>query len=292
MRNIPTDLLRALITVVDLQGFTRAGAHLGRTQPTISLQIKRLQELVGVTLLEREAGVSRLTEAGEVCAAYARRILALHDEMTQRLTTQGAGSRLRIGLPNDYADHFLPQFLGQAEAAQPGLRFEIVCDISAHLLRDLRDGALDMAIVMTSGTCPDGAWHAWSETLTWIGTGQAPSADRPVNLVAAPEGCIYRRVMLAALQQDGRQADIVCTTPSLTGIEAALRAGLGITAMAARMAPLGLVPPHGLPDLPEVSAGIYLNPRARGRQIQLMAALLRDVLAAPPITQSCLDNQP
>src|SRR5882724_356943 len=142
MRNVPTDLLRAFVTVIDLKGFTRAGEQLGRAQPTISLHIKRLQELLGISLFERESGASRLTEAGEICAGYARRILAQHDEMMQRLTSKGAGGRLKLGLPNDYADEYLPEFLRRVRGQE--LRFDVVTDVSVNLLRDFREGLLDI----------------------------------------------------------------------------------------------------------------------------------------------------
>ncbi len=281
MRNIPTDLLRALVTVIDLKGYTRAGEQLGRAQPTISLQIKRLQELIGVCLLEREGGSSRLTEAGEVCAAYARRILALHDEMMHRLAAQGAGNRLRIGLPNDYADHFLPRLLYAMEAEMAGTRFEVVCDVSANLLRDLREGTLDVVVAMTPDALMDGASWTWPEKLVWVGPpGRTPAAaDGPVNLVAYPEACLYRRTMLSVLQRDGRCADVVYTTSSLASIEAAVRAGFGVTALAARLMPPGLAPLPGLPPLPDVNAGIYLNARAQGRQVRRLAALFGEILA-------------
>jgi len=144
---VPTDLLRAFVTVIDLKGFTRAGEQLGRAQPTISLQIKRLQELIGVSLFERDSGAARLTEAGEICAGYARRILAQHDEMMQRLTGKGGGVRLKIGIPNDYADAFLPQFLSRV--ADQDMRFDVAADLSVHLLRDFRDGLLDIVLAMT-----------------------------------------------------------------------------------------------------------------------------------------------
>jgi DNA-binding transcriptional LysR family regulator len=284
MINIPTNLLRALVMVVDLKGFTKASEELGRAQPTISLQIKKLQEMIGITLLERESGVAQLTEAGEVCAAYARRILALHDEMMNRLAAQGAGNRLRVGVPNDFADHFLPKFLSLVDREGLEIRFEVVCDISQNLLRDLREGTLDLVVAMTEQLM-SGAMAAWPETLSWAGAAhRAPPAgglNRPFPLVAAPEGCMYRRTMLAVLEREGRSADVVYTTASLTGIEAAVRGGFGVTAMATRLVPPGLIVLKDLPPLPNAQVGIYLNPRAQGRQVRRLAALLGEVMAAP-----------
>jgi len=85
VRNIPTDLLRTFVTVLDLGSHSRAGERLGRSQPTVSLQIRRLQHLLDTTLLEKSAGESRLTEDGETVAAYARRMLALNFELDPTL---------------------------------------------------------------------------------------------------------------------------------------------------------------------------------------------------------------
>jgi DNA-binding transcriptional LysR family regulator len=87
--------------------------------------------------------------------------------------------------------------------------------------------------------------------------------------------------MLAVLEREGRSADVVYTTASLTGIEAAVRGGFGVTAMATRLVPPGLIVLKDLPPLPNAQVGIYLNPRAQGRQVRRLAALLGEVMAAP-----------
>lgn len=188
MRTIPTDLLRALVTVVDLGGYTRAGERLGRTQPAVSLQIRRLQDLLGVALLERDGGTPRLTEAGEICLGYARRILALHDDMLHRLVAHGAGARIRIGFPTDFADHFLPHVLTGLEEGHdlPG-HVEIVSDLSVNLLRDVRAGSLDIALAMTPSHLPDGAMASWREAVMWVGAGRRRHAGRlPRGLPVSP----------------------------------------------------------------------------------------------------------
>lgn len=279
MRNVPTDLLRAFVTVIDLKGHTRAGEQLGRAQPTISLQIKRLQELIGTSLFEREGGSARLTEAGEICAAYARRILAQHDEMLHRLSTKGGGDRLRIGLPNDYADRFLPAFLQHEEARS--IRFEVNSDISVNLLRDHREGLLDVVLAMTPDALGDGALITWRENLSWVAApGAQPDPTSPLRLVAYPEGCLYRRTMLSMLQRQGRAFDIVYTTSSLTSIEAALLAGFGVTGLARRIVPDGLraiEPNEEMPALPDVTAGIYVGARVP-RGARHLAQVLADVV--------------
>jgi DNA-binding transcriptional LysR family regulator len=283
MRDVPTDLLRAFVTVIDLGGHTRAGEQLGRAQPTVSLQIKRLQELIGAALFTRESGIAHLTEAGEICAAYARRILAQHDEMLHRLSAKGARNRLKIGIPNDYADRFLPEFLQHEDTK--AVRFDVSSDVSTALLRDFHEGLLDIVLALTPDALAIGALTTWRETLSWVAApGAQPGPKSPVRLVVYPEGCLYRRTMLSVLQRQGRPFDIVYTTSSLTSIEAALQAGFGVTSLARRIVPPALVtlePSEVLPELPDVTAGIYVSGRAP-RAARHLAQVLADVVTNPP----------
>ncbi len=244
MRSIPTDLLRAFVTIIDLKGYTRAGERLGRTQPAISLQMKRLQDLIGVPLFDKDSGGTQPTEAGETVASYARQILALNDEMMLRLSRRDTRGKLRLGIPNDYADHFLPKLMAGLTGDENGTTFEVICDVSHELLRGLRDGLFDIAVAMTPDGPAEGAFMTWREKLTWVsGEGVATPRDgEPLRIVCYPEGCLYRRNMLTALQREGRSFDIVYASPSLSGIEAAVQTGFGITVLADRIVPEKLRP--------------------------------------------------
>lgn len=81
MQNIPTDLLRTLVSVIDLRSFTKAAQVLGITQPAVSAQIKRLQSLIGHELLDKSAPGVSLTPRGVALVAQARRLLAINDEI-------------------------------------------------------------------------------------------------------------------------------------------------------------------------------------------------------------------
>ena len=285
MRSIPTDLLRAFITIIDLKGYTRAGERLGRTQPAISLQMKKLQDLVGSPLFDKEgAGGAALTEAGEVVAGFARQILALNDDMMLRLSKRDTRGKLRLGITNDYADHFLPSLLAGLRADGLGVTFDVTCDLSLELLRGLRDGRYDMVVAMTPDGPAEGAFMTWRESLTWAGGPMDPpfGDNEPVRLVCYPEGCLYRRAMLSALQREGRAFDLVYATPSQSGIEAAVTSGFGITAIATRVLPKSLralkEDCEALPRLTDVVVGIYLNEtKNRSAVAQSLAARFADM---------------
>ncbi|WP_131196340.1 LysR family transcriptional regulator [Lichenihabitans psoromatis] len=293
MRSIPTDLLRAFVTIIDLKGFTRAGERLGRTQPAISLQMKKLQDLVGTALFHKDGGGSSLTEAGEVVAGYSRQILALNDDMMLRLSKRDTRGKLRLGITNDYADHFLPKLLTGLTADGIGVTFDVTCDLSVELLKGLRGGRYDMVVAMTPDGPAEGAFMTWRESLTWAGGPMAPPFGEtdPVRLVCYPEGCLYRRAMLSALQREGRAFDVVYATPSQTGIEAAVTSGFGVTAIATRVLPHSLRSlgrSAGLPHLTDVVVGIYLN-EVRNRSVvaQSFAARLADMFVGRTEIEAC-----
>ena len=278
MRDIPTDLLRAFVAVIDHRGFGKAGDQLGRTQSAISLRIKRLQELLEAPLFAREGGAA-LTEAGEIVANHARQILALNDSLLVKLARRESGGRLRLGLPNDYADHLLPQLLRGLTGEEANLAFDVVCALSHELLQGLHDGLYDIVVAMTAEAPAPHAFMSWRERLTWVGA--PPRADAPVRLVGYPEGCLYRRAMLTALQQAGRAFSLVYVSPSLQGIEAAVSTGFGVTALSQRILPAALGPlagEAGLPRLADVTMGVYLNPRAQTPAAKSFAARLTELM--------------
>jgi len=289
MRNIPTDLLRTFITIIDLRGYRRAGEQLGRTQPAISLQMKRLQELLGTRLFSKDNS-AQLTECGETVASYARQILALNDEMMLKLSKRENIGRLRLGIPNDYADHFLPQLMGNQSSMTADMTFDITCDLSHNLLRGLRAGLLDIVVAMTADGPAEGVFMTWKESLSWVGdNSEVPSTHEHkvggnLRIVCYPEGCLYRRNMLTALQREGKSFEIVYTSPSLTGITAALQGGFGITALANRVIPPSLraiTSNSNLPQLGDAIVGIYVSTdKTRSAIAKSFAATLADMFAS------------
>jgi DNA-binding transcriptional LysR family regulator len=283
LKNFPTDLLRTFITVIDLENCTRAGERVGRTQSAISLQLKRLQELAGAPLFVGEAAGGPLTEAGQMVANYARRIMVLNDELAARLARRTLDGRLHIGLPSDYADHLLARLLAHPETRDAGIGFDVTSDLSYALLEGLRAGRFDVVLAMTADAPAEGAFVARRERLTWVGKPEATAGgpDEVLRVVASPEGCHYRRQMLAALQREGRAFDIVYTSPSFSGLEAAITSGFGVTAMAdsilsERLAQL----PHatGLPALADLVVGVYVGSTARRGAAETLAALLAELV--------------
>src|SRR5258708_11001458 len=188
MRGIPIDILRGCVAVVESRGFTRAAEELGRTQPTISLQVKRLEELVEAPLF-RKGGRFELSPVGEVCLDYGKRLLRLHDDMLDELGRNNPNDVIRIGVPSEFASILAPRLNELRADAQTPTTFEVIVDSSQSLSAAFRQNALDVAFVVGTGESEPHRIEQWRGQLRWFGgTLENESDDRPLPLVLPPQG--------------------------------------------------------------------------------------------------------
>jgi len=259
MKNLPMDLLRTFVTITDLGGFTQAGEVLGRSQPAISLQVKRLEEMVNAQLFNRSAGMTP-TEEGQMLYGYARKILDLNDAAVSRLTVPAVSGSVRLGLPNDFEVSFLPTTLSKFSQAYPNITLDVQTDLSINLRQDFKKGAYDLVMSMDeypSHSFRDGDFIV--EPLSWVcSPGFDIGDEQPVPLVLYPKGCIYRHHITQALNKASIPWRVLYSTSSLLGIQSAIEAGLGISALAINTAPGALASQGkqlGLPELGQVTIG-------------------------------------
>ena len=144
--NLDLDVLRTFVVGLDLGSYARAAERLGRSQSAISLQLRKLEEQTGQALLRKQGRGLVPTEAGEVMLAYARRLLDLNDEAVAALKEPLLEGWVRLGLPQDFAEDWLPEVLGQFARAYPGVRVEVRVDRNSMLLEHLGRGELDLAL--------------------------------------------------------------------------------------------------------------------------------------------------
>lgn len=258
--NLELDLLRAFVAVAEAKSFTRAGARLGRTQSTVSLQIKRLEESVNAALFSRDPRNVTLTVHGEALLVQARRLLRLNDEIIGEMFEHSLEGEVRFGAPEDFATTHLPGILGDYARAYPHVSLSVTCDLTLRLMDKMSQGELDLALIKREPMGAELGVRVWREELVWVGAGEdvLPSGA-PVPLVVAPAPCVYRKRATAALDGVGRPWRIAYTSPSLAGQQAALRAGLGVTALPSEMVPDDLVRfgvVHGFPVLAEIEIAL------------------------------------
>jgi DNA-binding transcriptional LysR family regulator len=232
MLNIPTELLRALVTVTDTRSFTRAAQALGVTQPAVSAQIKRLQQLLGYEILDKSAPGVSLTPRGEIVVNNARRLLAVNDEILQITGGRPAGPSIRVGIPRDYAGARLPGVLAKFRERWPGISYNVSSQGVDDMLRDLKQGELDLVLAVFTEEPKITARHIWSEEPVWVRSHTTRlDPARPVPLVSYGEDSACQRLAVAALQRAGLDCNFVFTAHSLVSQMAAVEVGFGVMVM-------------------------------------------------------------
>lgn len=280
------DLLRTFVAIVDCGSFTKAAVHVGRTQSTVSLQIKRLEQGLGRQVFDRRGKSFSLTRDGEMVLGYARRMLQIADDVRSRLLEPEIAGTVRLGAAEDFYSVQLPELLARFARLHPRVLLEVRCDGSASLLEAFARGEFDLVLCKREPQAPRDGARIWRKPLAWT------AAERfildhgaPLPLVLAPRPDPYRRRALASLDALGRSWRIVYTSPSLAGAEAAVRAGLGVTVLERDRLTSGFVslgPESGLPDLEDAEVALY-----RAGDLPKAADSLADHLArsldGPPV---------
>ncbi len=255
------DLLRTFVTVVDLRNFTETGRALGRTQPAISLQIKRLEEVAGVKLLSDSRKKIELTADGQVLLGYAREILRLNDRAAASLQRTKLLGTLRIGLPIDYSIEYFQRIIGEFSSANPQVLLDIRCSRSRDLLAALDVDDLDMVVSITDVVPAPHLSLYWSERPVWA-CAQEYRIDpgSMVRIIAHPEGCFYRKGMVEALEVEGRDWRVSFESPGISALQKAVLTGMGVTALTSKTLLPGmriLTPEDGFPKLANIHVGLF-----------------------------------
>ncbi|MGW1957203.1 LysR substrate-binding domain-containing protein [Streptomyces sp. NPDC001920] len=244
--------LRTFLAVAQTLSFTQAAGRLGLRQSTVSQHVRRLEDATGRPLFTRDTHSVELTEDGEAMLGFARRILAVHEQAAAFFTGTRVRGRLRFGASEDFVLTRLPEILEGFRHEHPEVDLELTVELSGTLHEQLAAGKLDLVLAKRRPQDPRGEL-VWHDRLVWIGAERLrPEPDRPVPLIVYPPPGITRALALEALERQGREWRIVCTSGSLNGLIAAARAGLGVMAHSRGLIPPGLarVPDRfGLPAL-------------------------------------------
>ncbi|MYR03083.1 MULTISPECIES: LysR substrate-binding domain-containing protein [unclassified Streptomyces] len=276
----PTQL-RTFLAVAQTLSFTQAARRLGLRQSTVSQHVRRLEDASGRPLFVRDTHSVELTEDGEAMLGFARRILQVHEQATAFFTGARVRGRLRFGASEDFVLTRLPEILAGFRHDHPEVDLELTVELSGILHERLAAGKLDLVLAKRRPEDPRGAL-VWCDDLVWIGAERLRlDAERPVPLIVYPPPGLTRARALEALERQGRDWRIVCTSGSLNGLIAAARAGLGVMAHSRRLIPPGLfrLPERaGLPELGKVDF-VLAHGRHRPGTQEAADALAAAVLA-------------
>lgn len=279
------DLLRTFVAVAETASFTRAAARLGLTQSSVSIHVRRLEDGLGQQVFSRGRREVALAPAGELLLPLARQMLDLAELARSRLTEPDVAGTVRLGTPEDFATLHLSDVLSRFARAHPQVALEVNCDFTVNLLDGFGKGQYDLVLCKREPQGASEGTMVWREPLVWVGGDRLRlAADEPIPLVLAPSPDIYRRRALAALEQAGKPWRVAYTSPSLAGVQAAVRAGLGITVLAKEAVAPGLLMlggEQGLPALADTEIALYRAPGSLPKAVDLLAEhIIRSLEAA------------
>ncbi|HAJ47462.1 MAG TPA: LysR family transcriptional regulator, partial [Alphaproteobacteria bacterium] len=220
--NLDTGLLRCFVAVAETGSFTAAGARVLRSQSAVSLQIKRLEELLESRLIERSPRHLALTPSGETLLVRARDILRLNDEAVAAVDAPGIRGAVSVGVPEDFATVHMPDVFAQFARSFTKVDLRVTCDLTLNLLARFRRDEFDLILIKREPEQRRNrsslGMRVWRERLVWI-SGPHTRIDRgeTLNLVVSPEPCVYRKRAVEALKAKGWNARVVYECAALSG---------------------------------------------------------------------------
>ncbi len=265
-RNLDLTALRSFVAVADAGGVTRAAGFLNLTQSAVSMQLKRLEESLGISLLDRSARTIALTPMGEQLLSYARRMLEMNDEIYGKLTSHAYEGEITLGVPHDIIYPAIPQVLQRFAAAYPRLRVKLVSSNTNLLKAQFARGEVDL-ILTTEPEGTPGHKTLTTRKLVWIGApnGHAGRA-RPLRL-AFSNVCLFRTIAQRTLDDAGIVWEMAMEGDGDTAIEATVSADLAVHASleGTESAYLAVIPASaGLPKLGEMQINLYRGDQGAG----------------------------
>jgi len=275
-----TALLRSFIVAARTGSISRAALALGRTQPALSQKLRRLEDLVGRPLFERTSSGVALTQAGEAFLPYAERVLSLAGEALADMDRAGKLSgRCGIGLMEDLVSTSLPQELTVFSHRHPDVTLELMTGGGAKMLEALEAGRIQLALCGNLQARATPRW-TWRQPLVWAARRDIDWMAGPVPLVLFSQPCTRRAMIFEALERAGRPWRIAFEGTSLSALQAAVQAGLGVAALMRPSLTLDMVEFDDLPQLADIELGLLRRAGTEGEpMLDALEGLLRNLIA-------------
>lgn len=278
---LDTDQLRSFLAIVDTGSFTRAAERVNKTQSAVSMHMRRLEERLGCELFTKHGRGVRLSIDGEKLIDYARRMLQIEASALSSIAQKGLAGRVRLGMPDDYAEPFLPSILTRFSSRHPLVEVSVICEGSLALAERINARDLDLAVVTDCGDIK-GVEVIREERLVWIAGPRARiDVGQPVPLALGGPTCNWRKIATAAIERAGMSARILLVSNNYAAIAPVVGAGLAVGIL-----PLGAVRSgvrvvedvEGLPILPPSRAGMIETPSGLTREALALAEDVRATL--------------
>ncbi|HEV7322497.1 MAG TPA: LysR substrate-binding domain-containing protein [Ensifer sp.] len=281
MQAFDPELLRTFLAFAESGSLANAASYVGRTPSAVTVQMQRLETMIGEPLLAPSGRGRILTPAGEELVVHARRILDVNRDAWLSLKGASADGRLSLGCTQDFADSNLPELLRHFGRTHPRVRLDLRVGRSRELTAAYDQGAIEVLIVMREAAASD-EMAVLREPMVWLSASDDPAVfDGELPLAVLDPPCGFRSAATVALEEAGRPFRIAATSPSLSGLRAAVRSGIAVTVRTARflgegvtLAPKALA----LPALPNAEFSLRLKPKP-GKAASSLALLLADGLS-------------
>jgi len=263
-RNLDLGTLRALTTIVDMGGVTRAANKLNLTQSTVSMQIKRLEETLDTALLVRDGRTMKPTDEGAQLLSYARKLVSINDEAVDRIANHDHSGDLRFGVPIDLADTYVPEILKQFVRDYPHVKVSLTIDNTSKLLELFECGKLDLILTTEFSVGPNGRCLL-NRDLIWTGAIGGQAWTRSPLPLAFTHDCIFRKPVIEALDRAGVpwMDALVSNNLSFNSASLSCAADLGIRADIEGFLTAGTTqiddPENRLPALPKFQVNVYVS---------------------------------
>ena len=276
-RNLDLASLRSFVTVADVGGVTRTAGYLNLTQSAVSMQIKRLEEALGMTLFLRAARKLALSPEGEQLLSYGKRMLALNDEALSQLAATCCQGEIRLGVPHDVVYPAIPGILRRMAQAYPRVRINLVSSFTVLMKQDFARGAFD--VMLTTEETPDAAAEVLStRDLVWVGAPDGNAWQRRPLRLGFKDTCIFRPRAQAVLEGAGVPWEMATGGESEQAVEATVAADLAVSVRMVGSIPEGMAPISGENQLPAVGnmkLGLYRGSRRSDEAMDLLVSELR-----------------
>ncbi|MEH6403592.1 MAG: LysR substrate-binding domain-containing protein [Sneathiella sp.] len=277
---ISPDILKSFVVIAEEGSFLRAASRVGRTQSAVTMQIQRLEKLVGHSLFTRERPFVRLTQKGEKMLGYAHRILQLQDEAWKSMSEPILKESVKFGIPDDYAIGILPKILERFSNYDTQIEVEVHCNTSTNLDRMITDNKLDLALVSRRPKGSPGEFIR-KEPLVWATSKHHSVHTRStLPLAVFQEDCLIRQSASNALGKMGRLFRIAYSSPNLAALLAVAGSGLAVAAMPSSSVPKNLKilsEEEGFPQLPEIELGLLIAPDTSSEAVKLLADCIKEI---------------
>ena len=280
--NLDVDHLKTFLAIAETGNFTKAADEVNKTQSAVSMQMKRLEEMLGRPLFVKDGRGIRFTADGDRMVEYARRIVTLSDEAVSTFLRPGLTGMVRFGTPDEYAELFLPEILARFSRTHPLVMVDVECVTSATLKERVKSGELDLAIVSTGGKSPSGEVLR-SEPLVWVTSARHNThMISPLPLALANLGCTWRTLAEDGLKKMNREYRVAYACTNSAATNAAILRGLAvgpIPEMCLRPGMRILREDEGFPALGNFEIGMLQKAGRAGPAIEALAKHVKEGLA-------------